>query len=43
MMKMTGDFDDSNPCDELYGSLRKDLFVSHTEILLPLGVIILLV
>ena len=43
MMKMTGDCDDPNPCDEMYGSPHKDLFVSLTVILLSLRVFLHLV
>ena len=43
MMKITGDCDDSNPCDEMYGSPHKDLFVSLTVILLSLRVFLHLV
>ena len=43
MMKMTGDCDDPNPCDEMYGSPHKDLFVSLTGILLSLRVFLHLV
>ena len=40
MMKMNGDCDDLNPCDEMYGSPHKDLFVSLTDILLSLRVFV---
>ena len=43
MMKMTGDCDDPNPCDAMYGSPHKDLFVSLTVILLSLRVFLHLV
>ena len=43
MMKMTGDCDDQNPCDEMYGSPSKDLFVSLTGILYSLRVFLHLV
>ena len=33
MMKMTGDCDDLNPCDEMYRSPHKELFVSRPGIL----------
>ena len=32
-MTMTGDYDDLNPCDEMYGSPHKELSVSRPGIL----------
>ena len=29
MMMMTGDYDEPNPCGEMYGSLHKELLVSR--------------
>ena len=32
-MKMAGDYDDPNPCDEMYGSPHKELIVSRPGVL----------